>query len=376
MNKLARRVRRRRAAGRRAADRRRDDDGGAQGREPPAAASASADATRLPARRATTPTTPISRTKLITTGIVVQHGAPMKPTRRGPTSRGPSAQGQLIMPSPLYSGAAAIHWARSRASRALGWPFFEKLAKAATPSRRAATAPCSRRWPAAQKLYGVLVDFMAIRAQAKGSPVDFVFPARGRDRPSPSRSRSSKSTTQRAGGARVRRLHPRPRGPEARREQGLIPARPDGRPPPGFPPLTTIKLMRPTSPRSSPPTSANKKRFAELFGALSRRDRCERMIAARRPRRRERRPRCWAPGRARRPGLDLAARAAGVGGARARPGVLDLDAAAPRADHAARPGRAWRTLDTALCGTAAVAAARRRRRADRRADRHARARPR
>jgi hypothetical protein len=47
------------------------------------------------------------------------------------------------MPSPLYSGAAAIMLGTMTSRPDLGWSYFEKL-KARTPSRCAATAPCDR----------------------------------------------------------------------------------------------------------------------------------------------------------------------------------------------------------------------------------------
>ena len=46
------------------------------------------------------------------------------------------------------------------------------------PSRCAATAPCVTAVANGEKPYGVLVDFMAFNAKAKGSPIDFIFPGR------------------------------------------------------------------------------------------------------------------------------------------------------------------------------------------------------
>ena len=82
------------------------------------------------------------------------------------------------MPSPLYSGAAAIMLGTMTARRDLGWAFFEKLkaddAVAVRGNGAVLTAVAS-----GEKPYGVLVDFMAFNAKAKGSPIDFIFPAEG-----------------------------------------------------------------------------------------------------------------------------------------------------------------------------------------------------
>src|SRR5204863_3755897 len=58
-------------------------------------------------------------TKLITTGIVVNRSAPIKPTSWADLLK-PEAKGQVVLPSPLYSGAAAIHMGALSASPALG----------------------------------------------------------------------------------------------------------------------------------------------------------------------------------------------------------------------------------------------------------------
>ena len=82
------------------------------------------------------------------------------------------------MPSPLYSGAAAIMLGTMTARTDLGWAYFEKLkaddAVAVRGNGAVLTAVAN-----GEKPYGVLVDFMAFNAKAKGSPIDFVFPAEG-----------------------------------------------------------------------------------------------------------------------------------------------------------------------------------------------------
>jgi iron(III) transport system substrate-binding protein len=79
--------------------------------------------------------------KLITTGIAVNTAAKTRPTSWADLAK-PEYKGQIAMPSPLYSGAAAIMLGTMTTRPDLGWGFFEKL-KASDAVAAAATAPCS-----------------------------------------------------------------------------------------------------------------------------------------------------------------------------------------------------------------------------------------
>src|SRR5579862_1145151 len=115
--------------------------------------------------------------KLITTGNPVNTAAKSRPASWADLAK-PEYRGQIAMPSPLYSGAAAIMLGTMTARPDLGWAYFEKLkaddAIAVRGNGAVLTAVAS-----GEKAYGVLVDFMAFNAKAKGSPIDFVFPLEG-----------------------------------------------------------------------------------------------------------------------------------------------------------------------------------------------------
>ena len=83
-----------------------------------------------------------------------------------------------MLPSPLYSGAAAIHMAALTANPALGRDYYDKLAQNGAVALRGNGAVLNAV-AGGQKMYGIIVEFMALNAKAKGSPVDFVFPAEG-----------------------------------------------------------------------------------------------------------------------------------------------------------------------------------------------------
>ncbi|MBL8696917.1 MAG: ABC transporter substrate-binding protein [Alphaproteobacteria bacterium] len=202
-------------------------------------------------------------TKLITTGIVVNKAAPLRPTRWADLAR-PELKGQLIMPSPLYSGAAAIHMGVLTRTPALGWGYYEQLAKNGTQSARGNGAVLEAV-AGGQKLYGVLVDFMAIRAAQRGSPIDFVFPEDGVTVVTEPVAILSSTRNPAAAKAFVDFLLS-PDGQGLAAQQGMMPAHPDVAAPAGFPKLATVKMIPADIAAILAGDEQDKERFADLFG--------------------------------------------------------------------------------------------------------------
>ncbi|WP_374367796.1 ABC transporter substrate-binding protein [Dongia sp.] len=117
-------------------------------------------------------------TKLITTGIIYNTAAGKPKPTSWQDLLSEDAKGQVIMPSPLYSGAAVIHVGTMAAQPEFGWEYFEKLADndAIAVKGNGAVRDAVAR---GEKAYGVIVEYMAFDQKTKGSPVDFVFPAEG-----------------------------------------------------------------------------------------------------------------------------------------------------------------------------------------------------
>src|SRR5918997_4378717 len=116
-------------------------------------------------------------TKLITTGIVYNAKAPFKPASWADLLK-PEAKGQVVMPSPLNSGAALIHAATLTGNLEGGWKYYEGL-KGNGALAGGGNGDILKSVAGGEKLFGVIVDFMPIREKAKGAPVEFVFPAEG-----------------------------------------------------------------------------------------------------------------------------------------------------------------------------------------------------
>jgi iron(III) transport system substrate-binding protein len=202
--------------------------------------------------------------KLITTGIAYNTSATLRPTSWADLEK-PEYKGKIAMPSPLYSGAAAIMLGTMTERKDLGWTFFDKLkANQAIPVRgngAVLTAVAN-----GEKPFGVLVDFMAFNAKAKGSPVDFIWPKEGN--PAVTEPVAILKTTQNAAAARAFvDFILSDAGQKLAVSMGYIPARASVGMPSWLPAGTKIELM-PTDIGSVVRTNAaNLKRFSELFGS-------------------------------------------------------------------------------------------------------------
>lgn len=116
-------------------------------------------------------------TKLITTGIVYNTGASMKPTSWQDLTK-PEAKGLVVMPSPLASGAALIHAQTLAGVDSLGWDFYKNLAGNGAVAA-GGNGQVLKSVASGEKAYGMVVDYMPIREKAKGAPLEFVFPKEG-----------------------------------------------------------------------------------------------------------------------------------------------------------------------------------------------------
>lgn len=172
-------------------------------------------------------------TKLITTGIMVHHGAP--PVTSWQDLLSPGAHNQVVLPSPLYSGAAMIF------AGTMGEAYMRGLAKnGAVPV--AGNGQVLTEVAGGQRRYGIGVDFMALNAKKQGSPVDFVFPKDGVTAVTEPVAIMRTARDVAAAKAFVAFLISEA-GQRFEASQGYLSIRADVPPPPGFPPRDQIKLM-------------------------------------------------------------------------------------------------------------------------------------
>ena len=88
------------------------------------------------------------------------------------------AKNESIMPSPLYSGAAAYNVGVFTRQGNFGWDFFEKL-KDNTSMVVQGNGAALKAVTAGEKSYAMVVDFIVARAKAEGSPIELVYPEEG-----------------------------------------------------------------------------------------------------------------------------------------------------------------------------------------------------
>ncbi len=203
-------------------------------------------------------------TKLITTGIVYNTGAENAPTSWADL-KDASLKGQIAMPSPLYSGAALIHLATLTGDETLGWDFYNELA-ANEARAQGGNGGTFKAVAAGEKPYGMVVDFLAIRNKAEGSPVEFVFPEEGVSYVTePVAILSSAKNIE--GAQKFVDFVLSQDGQDLVLDMGYIPARNDMGVPAGFPDRESIKLMAFDPAVALENAESNKAKFAEIFGA-------------------------------------------------------------------------------------------------------------
>lgn len=201
-------------------------------------------------------------TKLITTGIAYNSKAPFKPATWADLLK-PEAKGQVVMPSPLTSGAALIHAATLTGTLEGGWKYYEGL-KANGAQAGGGNGDVLKSVAGGEKLYGVIVDFMPIREKAKGAPVEFVFPKEGVSAVTEPVAILSTTKNPDAAKAFVDFVVSKD-GQELALKQGYIPAHPAVALPAGYPARGEIKVMAFDAAKALADETKNKKTFEDIF---------------------------------------------------------------------------------------------------------------
>ena len=203
-------------------------------------------------------------TKLITTGIIYNTAAGMKPESWQDLTK-PEAKGLVIMPSPAASGAALIHAQTLAGDQTLGWDFYKKLADNGAIAA-GANGGVLKSVASGEKAYGMIVDYMPIRAKAKGSPVEFVFPKEGVTAVTEPVAILAGTKHEEAAKKFVDYVLSQ-KGQEGFVKLGYIPARNGMQPPAGFPSRDSIKVL-PLNPADALKNSdQDLKTFSSIFGS-------------------------------------------------------------------------------------------------------------
>lgn len=203
-------------------------------------------------------------TKLITTGIVYNTDL----VKQAPTSwadlAAPEVAGSLIMPSPLYSGAAVIHVGTMVQQPEFGWDWYKALADHGAVAGQG-NGTVIEAVARGEKAYGIIIDYMAMNAKAKGSPVDFVFPAEGISVITQPIAILKDSDAIPAAKVFVD-WQLSQTAQEQSVAQGYFPVLSSIRPPAGYPDPATLKVLPADNARMLREDKANKEAFADIYG--------------------------------------------------------------------------------------------------------------
>ena len=176
-------------------------------------------------------------TKVITTGIVYNTDLVKTAPRSWNDLLEADAAKSLIMPSPLYSGAVAGQG---------NGTVIEAVARG-------------------EKAYGIIIEYMALNAKKKGSPVDFVFPAEGVSSITQPVAVLKGSDAVEAAKTFVAWQLSKTSQQQAA-AQGYFPILPEVAQPEGYPALATLKILPADSGAMLKTDTENKEKFADLFG--------------------------------------------------------------------------------------------------------------
>ncbi|MGF6226670.1 iron(III) transport system substrate-binding protein [Inquilinus ginsengisoli] len=203
-------------------------------------------------------------TKLIPTGIAwnTKSGAPAPKSWADLLSA--AAKDQVIMASPLYSGAAVIHVGTVAAQPGMGWDYLDKLAANGAVAGQG-NGTVMEAVATGQKSYGIIVDFMALNAKAKGSPVDFVYPADGVSVVTEPVA-ILKTADDVADAKTFVNWLLSDDGQAYMAKQGYIPGKPGVALPPGRPAASALKLMPVSAETLAKGVDENKRKFSDAFG--------------------------------------------------------------------------------------------------------------
>jgi iron(III) transport system substrate-binding protein len=203
-------------------------------------------------------------TKIIPTGIIynTKSGKPRPVSWNDLIS--PAAKDQVIMPSPLYSGAAVIHVGTIAEQADLGWNYYEKLADNGAVATKG-NGGVLEAVASGQKAYGMIVDFMAFNGKAKGSPVDFVYPTEGVSMVTEPVAILKTAKNTEAAKAFVNWLLS-DAGQQYMTVQGYIPGKAGVAGPEGRPTAEALKVMPSSAKDVAGESTEIKKHFSDLFG--------------------------------------------------------------------------------------------------------------
>ncbi|MDF2960592.1 MAG: transporter substrate-binding protein [Paenibacillus sp.] len=173
-------------------------------------------------------------------------------------------KGKSIMPSPLYSGAAAYNVGVMSRTTGFGWEFFQKL-KAAEISVVKGNGAVLKEVATGAKSYAMVVDYLVPREKAKGSPVELVYPKEGVPVITEPIGIMKNTANEKAAQALVDFVLSE-EGQKLAADIGYTPIRDGVKPPQGLKSITEMKVLEGDIVKLVEARDQDKKEFTKVFG--------------------------------------------------------------------------------------------------------------
>lgn len=202
-------------------------------------------------------------TKVMTTGLMYNTTRGLAPLTSFADLAKPAYKNEAVMPSPMYSGAAAYNVGLMSRTQGLGWQYFEAL-KANNIKVDKGNGAVQKAVVAGDKACGMIVDYLVMRAKAKGAPVEFVYPAEGSPVITEPIAILKTSKNIPAAKAFVDFIISK-EGQELAASQGYTPIRKGIAAPAGLKSIDQIKVMKADVNELYKNRAADKKHFVEIF---------------------------------------------------------------------------------------------------------------
>ncbi|AEI44038.1 ABC transporter substrate-binding protein [Paenibacillus mucilaginosus] len=117
-------------------------------------------------------------TKIIATVLAVHTGKVKTVPASWKALTAPENKNAAVMPSPLYSGAAAYNIGVFTRTEGFGWDYLRSLKEGGMTVVKGNGAVL-KSVASGEKSMAMVVDYLVAREKAKGSPVDLVYPSEG-----------------------------------------------------------------------------------------------------------------------------------------------------------------------------------------------------
>lgn len=202
-------------------------------------------------------------TKVITTGIIVNTSKAKGDPKAFADLAKPEFASSAIMPSPLYSGAAAYNLGVITRTQGMGWPYYEALKKNGMTVTKGNGA-VQKAVVAGEKAYGMIADYMANNSRKKGAPVKFIYPAEGSPAVTEPIGLLKTSKNKEAAKAFIDFVLSK-KGQETAAKMGYTPVKEGVQPPEGLKAITDFKALTVSVADLFQNRTADKERFTTLF---------------------------------------------------------------------------------------------------------------